>query len=137
MACLNKDYFGVIYKRNVSHPFRPRNRFSHRPTSIDQVKDEIYVYSLEGKQLERLAEDFVGSAYITGREKRSTFFVSMSGFTSPGTVGRYDFTAPEGQRWSIYQTTKVNGLNPEDFEAQQVRTTISLLSHFGKYVCVV
>ena len=48
----------------------------------------------------------------------------MSGFTSPGTVGQYDFTAPEGQRWSIYQTTKVNGLNPEDFEAQQVRTTL-------------
>jgi prolyl oligopeptidase len=100
VSCLNKDYFGVVYKRNV--------------------KDEIYIYSKEGKEVERLAKDFVGYAYLTGREKRSTFFVTMIGFTSPGTVGRYDFTAPEGQRWSIYQTTKVNGLNPEDFEAQQV-----------------
>jgi len=57
----------------------------------------------------------------------------MTGFTSPGTVGRYDFTAPQGQRWSIYQTTKVNGLNLEDFEAQQVCIVICLASHFGDF----
>jgi prolyl oligopeptidase len=44
----------------------------------------------------------------------------MSSFTSPGTVARYDFTAPEEQRWSIYRSTKVTGLNPDDFEAHQV-----------------
>lgn len=55
-----------------------------------------------------------------GREKDSHFFVTMSGFNSPGTLARYDFTAPEEQRWSIYMTTKVKGLNPDDFEAQQV-----------------
>jgi prolyl oligopeptidase len=44
----------------------------------------------------------------------------MTGFNTPGTIGRYDFTAPEAQRWSIYRSTRVNGLNPDDFESLQV-----------------
>jgi hypothetical protein len=85
-----------------------------------QVQDEIYLYSKAGDRLSRLASDFVGAVSVSGREKHSHFFVTMSGFNSPGTVARYDFTAPEEQRWSIYRTTTVKGLNPDDFEAQQV-----------------
>jgi len=44
----------------------------------------------------------------------------MTGFNSPGTVARYDFKEEEDKRWSIYRTTRVSGLNPDDFEAQQV-----------------
>jgi len=44
----------------------------------------------------------------------------MSGFNTPGTIARYDFTSPEKQRFSILRTTKVNGLNPDDFESSQV-----------------
>ncbi|KAF8239504.1 hypothetical protein L208DRAFT_1420673 [Tricholoma matsutake] len=84
------------------------------------VQDEIYIYSTAGEQLSRLAPDFVGSASVSSRQKQSHFFVTMTGFNSPGTVARYDFDAPEEQRWSIYRTTKVKGLNPDDFEAQQV-----------------
>ncbi|CAA7259570.1 unnamed protein product [Cyclocybe aegerita] len=97
---VNKDYFAITYKRNV--------------------KDELYVYSHEGRQLTRLAEDFVGAISVSGREKQSWFFATMHGFTSPGTVGRYDFTAPEGQRWSILRSTQLNGLDANDFEARQV-----------------
>ncbi|KAF8898147.1 prolyl oligopeptidase [Gymnopilus junonius] len=97
---VNKEYFAIVYKRNV--------------------KDEVYVYSHAGNEVVRLAEDFVGAAHVSGREKYSWFFVTLSGFTSPGTVGRYDFTIPEEQRWSIYRTTKVKGLNTEDFDASQV-----------------
>ena len=85
-----------------------------------QVKDEVYVYSKEGKELERLAPDFIGSMYVSRRQKQTWLFVSMTGFTTPGMSGRYDFTAPEGQRWSWYSKTKVSGLNPDEFEAQQV-----------------
>ncbi|KAJ2925832.1 hypothetical protein H1R20_g11259, partial [Candolleomyces eurysporus] len=92
--------FAIVYKRNV--------------------KDEVYVYSKQGRELTRLAADFIGSATLVGRQKHNFFFISMTGFTSPGTIGRYDFTAPEGQRYSTYSTTKVRGLNPEDFEAHQV-----------------
>jgi len=48
----------------------------------------------------------------------------MTGFNTPGTIGRYDFTVPENQRWSIYRSTNVNGLNPDDFEATQVRNSL-------------
>ena len=73
-----------------------------------------------GVQLARLAEDFIGTASITNREKQPHFFLALSGFNSPGTIARYDFTAPETQRFSILRTTKVNGLKPEDFESMQV-----------------
>ncbi|KAF8696533.1 hypothetical protein AX14_001525 [Amanita brunnescens Koide BX004] len=98
--CVNKDYFVVIYKRNV--------------------KDEIYIYSKEGVQLTCLASDFVGSASIANREKQPHFFITLSGFTTPSTVAYYDFTLPETQRYSIIRTTKVQGLNIDDFEATQV-----------------
>ncbi|KAF6762498.1 prolyl oligopeptidase [Ephemerocybe angulata] len=92
--------FAVVYKRNV--------------------KDEVYIYSKEGKELERLMPDFVGSMYVVARQKQDFLFVSMTGFTTPGASGRYDFNAPEGQRWSPYHTTKISELNPDEFEAQQV-----------------
>lgn len=85
-----------------------------------QAKDEIYLYSKEGVQLTRLAADFVGAASIASREKQSHFFVTLSGFNTPGTIACYDFTAPELERFSTLRTTKVNGLNPDDFEATQV-----------------
>ncbi|KAG6856360.1 hypothetical protein H0H87_005269 [Tephrocybe sp. NHM501043] len=97
---VNGDTFLVVYKRNV--------------------KDELYLYSKTGKQLTRLASDFVGAASLASRQNQPHFFVSLTGFNTPGTVARYDFTAPEGQRWSIYRTTDIKGLNPDDFEAKQV-----------------
>ena len=85
-----------------------------------QVNDEIYLYSKEGVQLTRLAPDFVGVASIANREKQSHFFLALSGFNTAGTIAHYDFTAAETQRLSILRTTKVNGLNPDDFESMQV-----------------
>jgi prolyl oligopeptidase len=98
---VNHDTFVVVYKRNV--------------------KDEIYLYSLTGERLTRLAPDFVGAAGISGRRDQSEFFVTMTGFTTPGIVARYDFTEKDdSKKWSIYHTTLVNGLNPKDFVAEQV-----------------
>jgi prolyl oligopeptidase len=64
--------------------------------------------------------DFVGAASIANREKQPHFFLTMSGFSTPGTITRYDFTSPETQRSSILRTTKVNGMSPDDFESTQV-----------------
>ncbi|TFK43090.1 prolyl oligopeptidase [Crucibulum laeve] len=100
ISCVNNNKFAVVYKRNV--------------------KDEIYIYSNEGAQLTRLAPEFVGAASLSGRQKQPWFFVTMTGFNTPGTVARYSFENPEEQQWGIYRSVKVNGLNPEDFEAQQV-----------------
>lgn len=55
----------------------------------------------------------------------------MTGFTTPGVVARYDCShKDEGQKWSIHQTTKVNGLDPTDFVAEQVR--LPCLQHLKK-----
>lgn len=90
-----------------------------------QVKDEIYLYQLStGKQLQRLAPDFVGAATINGRRKQSWFFSTLTGFTTPGLVAKYDFSVTEeDKRWSVYRTTHVSGLNLDDFSAEQVRVS--------------
>lgn len=85
-----------------------------------QVHDELYIYSKQGVPLKRLAEDFVGSIIISAKQKDSWFFATTTGFTSPGTVCRYDFNSPPEQRWSIYRQTKISGLNLDDFTAEQV-----------------
>jgi len=101
VMAVNQDYFVVKYKRNV--------------------KDEIYLYDMSGKRLSRVASDFVGSAYVSGRRHQSWFFASLIGFTNPGIVARYDFSVKdEEKRWSIYRKTLVTGLNSEDFIAEQV-----------------
>jgi prolyl oligopeptidase len=84
------------------------------------VKDEIYLYSKVGVQITRLAPDFVGVASIANRERQPHFFLTLSGFNTAGTIAQYDFAAPEAQRLSTLRTTKVNGLNPDDFESTQV-----------------
>ena len=82
------------------------------------------MFSHTGTQVTRLAEDFVGTIALSGREKQQWFFASLSGFTNPFSVARYDFTAPEDQRWNICMTTKLNGLNGDDFETRQVCLTL-------------
>lgn len=98
---VNNDKLALVYKRNV--------------------KDELYLFDLNGKKLQRLAPDFVGKIEVSARRDQSWFFVTLSGFTTPCTVARYDFTEKnESNRWSIYRTTKLQGLNPDDFTAEQV-----------------
>jgi prolyl oligopeptidase len=70
--------------------------------------------------LRRLAEDFVGAASLSGRRNYPTLFVTMTGFTTPSTIAQYDFSVEEEKRWKVIKSTAVHGLQPEDFEAQQV-----------------
>ena len=98
--------------------------------SASQVKDELYVYQLStGKRLHRLAPDFVGAMTLSGRRKQSWFFPTLTGFTNPGIVAKYDFgVKEEDKRWSIYRSTLVNGLNPDDFAAEQVSMTMACIA---------
>lgn len=101
VTAVGKDYFAVVYKRNVI--------------------DEIYVYSLDGKRLTRLVPDFVGAAEISGRRSHNDFFVTLTGFTNPGIIGRYNLSeSDDGKKWSVYRTTHVKGLNADEFTAEQV-----------------
>ncbi|KAH9921497.1 prolyl oligopeptidase [Epithele typhae] len=79
-----------------------------------EVMDEIHLYELStGKHLERIAL-IVGSA-------ESWWFTTLSGFTNPGIVGRYDFkVADVAQRYSVYRQAVVPGINSDEFTAEQV-----------------
>ena len=115
---------GIFYRhlQTQCSSFTPDLLLKILLTSIyhPQVNDEIYLYSKAGVQLTRLAPDFVGVTSIANREKQPHFFLTFSGFNTAGAIGLYDFGAEETQRLSILRTTKVNGLNPDDFESMQV-----------------
>ncbi|KIJ65569.1 hypothetical protein HYDPIDRAFT_174977 [Hydnomerulius pinastri MD-312] len=105
VTAVGKDKFGVIYKRNVI--------------------DEVYLYSMAGEQITRIAPDFVGAAELYGRRSLPNVFISMTGFTNPGIIGRfnvddYESKASLNSAWSIYRTTHVKGLQAEEFTAEQV-----------------
>lgn len=119
---------------------------------MTQVKDEIYVYSMDGKRLSRVAPSFVGAASLGGKRSQPFFFATLIGFTNPGIVGRYDFAEQNADAaWSIYRTTYLKGLNANDFEAEQVRVAVLFVGamapdihtglvleqrwHEGTYVC--
>lgn len=69
----------------------------------------------------RVAEDFVGAAHLSGKRDQSWFFASLTSFTNPGIVARYDFSEKdEAKRWGVYRKTLVTGLNSDDFIAEQV-----------------
>ncbi|KAF8495236.1 prolyl oligopeptidase [Russula emetica] len=79
------------------------------------VKDELYIHDLKsGEQLKRLAPNHVGTLAAYGRRNQQFFFISLSGFDTPGIVARYDFSESDGGKadglWKIWRETKVAGL---------------------------
>ena len=88
------DRLVTVYKRNVN--------------------DELYIHDLKnGRQLKRLAPDHVGTLAAYGRRKQQFFFVSLTGFDTPGIVARYDFSEPAGGKadglWKVWRETNVAG----------------------------
>lgn len=94
---------------------------AERGLRFQQVIDEIYLYSSEGERITRIASDFVGAAELRGRRSQPNFFVTLTGFTNPGIVGQYNLAElDDSKKWSIYRSTKVKGLQAEEFSAEQV-----------------
>jgi prolyl oligopeptidase len=95
VSILGHDRLVTTYKRNV--------------------KDELYIHDLSGRQLKRLAPDHVGTLAAYGRRKQQSFFISLTGFDTPGVVARYDFSSKANQgkadgTWKVWRETKVAGL---------------------------
>lgn len=89
-------------------------------TYTRNVQSEVWLYSLRnGQRLERIAPDFIGLATVTTRRDWDIFGVTLTNFTTPSAHYRYDFAAPEGQRWALVHMTKVSGLEPDDFIVEQ------------------
>lgn len=125
IIAIGADKFAIVYKRNVNwFATIPDPLFPDVPLMC-QVIDEMYLYSLTGEKLTRMAPSFVGAAEVFGRRALSDVFVSMTGFANPGIIGRFnvdtfDSTASLESAWSIYHTTHVKGLQPDEFTVEQV-----------------
>lgn len=96
-------------------------------TDLSSSVDALYLHDLStGKRIRRLAEGKIGSIDgIAGRREHSEFWFSMSGFTSPGTVYRFDFnddatTGKKGGEESVYREASVEGIKADDFISEQV-----------------
>ncbi|KAG1807907.1 prolyl oligopeptidase [Suillus variegatus] len=101
ITAVGGDKLAVVYKRNVI--------------------DELYLYSMEGKQLTRLAPGIRWCYRSQWPPSTVALFVFLTGFTNPGIVARYDFDEPgEDKRWSIYRSTIMERLVPDEFSAEQV-----------------
>jgi prolyl oligopeptidase len=89
-----------------------------------QVQDELYLYTKDGRRVQRLAEDFVGTISVSAKLENTWFFASTTGFLTPGIIYLYNFSAtPEistTEGWSVFRSTRLNGLDPDDFKAEQV-----------------
>ena len=95
VCMVGRDRLVTVYKRNVN--------------------DELYIHDLKsGRQLKRLALNHVGTLAARGRRDQQFFFISLSGFDTPGIVARYDFSESDGGKadgiWKIWRETKVAGL---------------------------
>jgi prolyl oligopeptidase len=83
----------------------------------------VYLHSLHtGKRLKRLAEDHVGSISVSGkRTDQPQLFLSLNGYTTPGTIMKYDLSLPlEKAVLETYRKTELKGLDPDEFHAEQV-----------------
>ncbi|GAA6061153.1 hypothetical protein JCM10212_005739 [Sporobolomyces blumeae] len=92
--------------------------------SVD-VKDELYLHRLsDGARVKRLASGLIGTVeQFSGRREHREMWFSMSSFTSPGTVYRYDFDQGEGRvagHENVYREAKVEGIKPDEFVSEQV-----------------
>lgn len=98
-AVIAGDHFIVTYTRNV--------------------QDELYLYSKSGERLQRLLPNFVGSIGVSAKENESWFFVTATGFTTPGTIYHYDFKAQDQKGLQLFRDTQVKGIKADDFIAHQ------------------
>lgn len=94
--------------------------------SVD-VKDELYLHDLEtGKRIKRLGEGLIGSIdQIAGKREHDEMWFSVSSFTSPGTVYRYDFASDSARgkvegREQVYREASVDGIKADEYISEQV-----------------
>lgn len=90
------------------------------------VKDELWLYTLDGTRVERLLPELVGTiGQLAGlRTDREAFVLSVS-FANPGTVHRLSWEdTPQAEvvppKVSVYSTTHVAGIRPDDYTSTQV-----------------
>lgn len=78
--------------------------------------NHVYVYTLEGKEINEIKLPSLGSAGFSGRKDRKECFFAFTSFTVPGAIYRYDVEKNES---TLYSSPKLN-FNPDDFATEQI-----------------
>lgn len=87
-------------------------------TYTHDVNQQVSLYDANGNFVKRLHTPVGLAVYGTVCDHDSPlFFISVGGFTTPLTLYKYDF---ESDSLSLYRQTVVAGIDPGDFETEQV-----------------
>ena len=73
-------------------------------TYSQDASTHLYVYSLEGKELNEIKLPTVGRAYVNSKRGQKECFYSFSSFTVPGTIYQYDIAENKS---TVYTEPKV------------------------------
>ena len=87
------------------------------------VKDEMSVLDMEtGQEKGRIASNLIGDfAELRGKRKHNEMFFKLSGFNNPGLIYRLSFADTDaGKGEQLFRSTIVEGLQQDDFNAEQV-----------------
>jgi prolyl oligopeptidase len=91
------------------------NRFF--ATYLSDAKSKIVTYSTKGKRLGEVTLPGIGTAYgFGGKRKHKETFFYFTGYTTPGSVYRYDVRKNKS---TVFKETKVD-FDPAGFETKQV-----------------
>ncbi|HEY9855006.1 MAG TPA: prolyl oligopeptidase family serine peptidase [Stenomitos sp.] len=84
---------------------------------LQDAKTAIKVYDLKGKFVRDVELPGIGTAGgFSGKRKDTETFYSFTGFTTPGTIYRYDVTTGKS---TVYREAKVD-FNPAEYVTEQV-----------------
>ena len=84
---------------------------------LKDVKGQVSVFDLNGKKIDEIAFDDIGSVSgFYGSKNADTTFYKLTGFTNPGQVFAYDVKSGES---SLFKSID-NGVNYDDYETKQI-----------------
>ena len=91
------------------------------------VNDQLFIHNLKtGERQFRLFENYIGTInQFSGKKHHKQFYISMTNFTTPGTILKFDFDQYEktknlNESSSVFRSTSVSNLSPDEFITEQV-----------------
>lgn len=88
-------------------------------TYSQDASTHLYVYSIDGKELNEITLPTVGRAYVNSKRGQKECFYSFSSFTVPGTIYQYDIAENKS---TVYTAPKVK-FDLDKYTTQQVFVT--------------
>lgn len=88
-------------------------------TYNQDASTHLYVYSIDGKELNEITLPTVGRAYVNSKRGQKECFYSFSSFTVPGTIYQYDIAENKS---TVYTAPKIK-FDLDKYTTQQVFVT--------------